>query len=109
VSWTGASARGIPFSRVFDWVSAAPARLAGLAGLKGSIAPGADADLIVWDPDAESTVDPAGLHHRHPVTPYAGARVRGRVELTIVRGEIVFDRGDLAPRPHGRMIARPVV
>jgi allantoinase len=109
VTWAGASARHLPMDRVFHWLSAAPARLAGLAGFKGSIVPGADADLIVWDPDSQSTVDPALLHHRHPVTPYAGARVLGRVELTILRGEIAFDRGDLPLRPHGRMIARPVV
>jgi cytosine/adenosine deaminase-related metal-dependent hydrolase len=71
----------------------APARLAGLSARKGTIAAGADADLIVFDPDAEWTVDPARLEHRHPVTPYAGMQVRGRVRTTILRGEIVYEAG----------------
>jgi allantoinase len=91
--WTGASARGFSIEDVVRWMCREPARLAGLGARKGAIAPGKDADLIVWDPDAESSVDPAALHHRHPVTPYAGLRLRGRVVTTLLRGVTVLREG----------------
>jgi allantoinase len=69
---------------------AAPARLAGLDGRKGSIEPGKDADLVLWDPDAEFVVDEAALHQRHKRTPYAGLRLRGRVHQTWARGRLVY-------------------
>ena len=99
--WTGAAARGIPLDRVAGWMSAAPARLAGLHARKGCIAVGRDADLVFFDPDQEFTVDPSALHHRHPVTAYAGMRLRGRVRKTILRGEVIFDEGALCGRPRG--------
>jgi allantoinase len=103
VVWTDAAARGLGIGRVVEWMAAAPARLAGLAHTKGSIAPGREADLVVWDPDATWTVDPVRLQHRHPITPYAGLRLRGRVETTLVRGEAVFDEGRFT-RPRGRLL-----
>jgi len=56
---------------------------------------GAEADLVAFDPDAEFTVDPARLHHRNPVTPYAGKVLTGVVRTTWLRGRAVT--GD-APR-----------
>jgi allantoinase len=102
--WTGASARGIPLERAMQWMAQAPAELAGLHQTKGAIAVGRDADLVIWDPDAESIVDPATLFHRHPVTPYAGMRLRGRVRTTVLRGEVVFDDGSFAETPRGRQL-----
>jgi allantoinase len=102
--WTGAAARGIRFERLAQWMSAGPATLAGLAQRKGAIAPGRDADLVIWDPDAESVVDAATLYHRHRVTPYAGLDLRGRVQTTLVRGARVFDEGRFAGRPHGMLL-----
>ena len=104
IVWTGAHARGVPAHRISHWLSAAPAALAGITSSKGSIAVGRDADLVLWDPDAESVVDPAALHHRHPVTPYAGMTLRGRVKTTLLRGEIVFDDDKVVERKHGKMI-----
>ena len=102
--WTGASARGFSIEDVVRWMCREPARLAGLEARKGAIAPGKDADLIVWDPDAESTVDPAALYHRHPVTPYAGLRLRGRVVTTLVRGQAVVREGQGAAEPFGQVL-----
>ena len=87
--WTGARARGVPPERIADWMSAAPARLAGLADRKGAIAEGYDADIVLWDPDASFVVDPTRLHHRHPVTPYAGRELFGVVHATYVAGRKV--------------------
>jgi allantoinase len=88
--WTGASARGLPLERIALWLSEAPARLAGLSGRKGSIAAGKDADLVVWDPDAEFQVDERQLHQRHKRTPYAGLILRGRVMETYAKGRVVY-------------------
>jgi allantoinase len=90
--WTGAAARDFGVERVADWLSSAPARLAGLDGRKGSIEPGKDADLVIWDPDASFVVDEARLRQRHKRTPYAGRRLRGRVHETWARGRLVYRR-----------------
>ena len=98
--WTGAANRGVPIEDLARWLSERPAKLAGLVH-KGAIAVGRDADFVVWDPDAETTVDAKALQHRHPVTPYDGCRLRGRVRTTILRGTIIFDRGDFPCPPNG--------
>ena len=105
VVWAEARRRGISFERLAEWMSAAPARLAGLAGRKGAIAVGHDADLIVVDPDREVIVDAARLYHRHPVTPYDGAHLMGLVTMTMLRGQIVYDRGDIVGEPAGELIS----
>jgi allantoinase len=103
--WTGASARGFGLDELARWLSERPAGLVGLGRTKGRLAPGHDADLIVFDPEATWTVEPARLFHRHPVTPYAGRTLRGRVDRTVVRGRIVYDAGQLVDGPHGRLLA----
>ena len=104
VMWTGARQRGIPFERLAGWMCAAPARLAGLADRKGTIATGHDADLVIIDPDREFTVDASRLYHRHAVTPYDGARLHGVVLKTMLRGEIVYENGTCIGSPAGRLI-----
>jgi allantoinase len=84
--WTGARERGIPLSTVSRWMSANPAKLAGLSGRKGSLAPGKDADIVIFDPEAQFMVDPSALEHRHHITPYAGRTLFGRVVGTLVSG-----------------------
>ena len=101
--WTEAAGRGATMVDLARWMSAAPAALAGLQRRKGAIAEGLDADLVVWDPNAEWIVDTTALHHRHPVTPYAGHRLRGRVVRTFVRGQLVFDGGIVGP-PRGELL-----
>jgi allantoinase len=94
VIWTAASARGYGVGDVARWMGERPARLAGLDRHKGVIAPGGDADFVVWDPDASWTVSGAQLQHRHAVTPYEGRTVRGVVQATILRGRVVFQDGE---------------
>lgn len=96
--WTHASARGFSLPDVVAWMSAAPARLTGLAGRKGSIAPGCDADLVAFDDAAEFVVAPEHLHFRHEVSPWLGRRLRGRVRQTWLRGRSVHVLDDAGAR-----------
>ncbi len=91
VVWTAARERGCGPADLARWMSDAPAALAGLSQRKGRLAPGHDADLVVWNPDAEFVVDPRRLHQRHAMTPYAGRRLCGIVHTTWLRGVRVWD------------------
>jgi allantoinase len=106
--WTRMHQRKLPIERLADWMSSAPARLVGLDRIKGRLAPGYDADLVVFNPDREWTVDANALLHRHRLTPYLGERLRGLVEMTFVRGELAYTslKGP-AHTPFGRLLLSP--
>lgn len=75
-----------------------PARVFGLYPRKGVIAPGSDADVTVIDPAARVTVQAANLHSRTGYTPYEGWKLRGAPVLTMIRGEVVLQDGELRQR-----------
>lgn len=79
IVWTNASARGFTVNDIARWCCSSPAQLAGLTS-KGSIAVGMDADLVVWSPEETFTVTPELIQHRHKVTPYMGAELKGVVK-----------------------------
>ena len=103
VVWTTARDRGVSIADVARWMSTAPAARAGLAG-KGEIAVGADADLCVFAADDEFVVDVGRLHHKNPVSPYAGRTLTGTVRQTWLHGLPI----DLAASPRGRLLRRGV-
>jgi allantoinase len=102
-SWTEARRRGFSIAEVHRWMSAAPASFLGLR-TKGRLEPGADADLVAWDPDETWTISEGDIHHRHKITPYLGRTVFGRVHTTWLRGRVVWDGQHHGP--HGRGLAR---
>jgi len=104
--WTAARRRGASLTQLAQWMSARPASFAGLGHRKGRIAPGFDADLIIWDPDAAFTPAPEDLFFRHKVSPYLGAALTGRVRQTILRGVPVFDGATHPAGPVGRTLLK---
>jgi len=95
---------------------AEPARLAGLQKYKGAIAAGYDADLVIFnakerfkvqlDAPRWSNKEPFTLHSRHKLTPYLERVLRGVVEATFLRGEMIYDRGRFLGAPRGALLRR---
>jgi allantoinase len=102
VMWTEAERRGFHLTDIARWMAEGPARLAGCASHKGRIAAGSDADLAVFDPEAEFVVTNERLYQRHLLSPYGGKRLRGVVKATYVRGKLAFDCGQFPGEPQGR-------
>ncbi|WCB91532.1 L-hydantoinase [Baekduia alba] len=86
-------ARGLPPALLVHALCEAPARRFGLWPRKGSLLPGADADLVVLDPDERWTIDPARLTTACGWSPYEGRELHGRVRLVLLRGRQVYADG----------------
>jgi allantoinase len=104
VVWTEARRRGFSLEELMRWLCANPARQVSFAPQKGSIATGSDADLIIWNPDAEFTVIAESLHHRHKITPYDGEVLNGVVQKTFLRGRLIYELGHFTAAPSGHMM-----
>jgi allantoinase len=98
--WTAARERGVALSDVVGWFASAPADLVGLRR-KGRIAPGHDADLVVFAPEASFLVDAGALHHRNAVSAYHGRSLTGVVRSTWLRGQPVD-----GSTPRGQLLVR---
>ena len=105
----GLHKRGLSLARIADLAAGEPARRFGLGGVKGAIAPGADADLAIVDPDREVTVAPELLLSAQTFTPFNGFRLRGWVTHTILRGNVAYEDGKVAEPPGGAYLKRPLV
>ncbi|MFD3515017.1 dihydropyrimidinase [Streptomyces sp. NPDC058657] len=93
--------------RWIEIACATPARMFGLYGRKGTIAPGADADVVIYDPHAEQVMSAATHHMAVDYSAYEGRRVTGQVETVLSRGEVVVAQGEFKGRSgHGAYLAR---
>jgi dihydropyrimidinase len=103
----GVTARRISLNRFVELVATAPARMFGLYPRKGTIAPGSDADIVVFDPAAERVLSASTHHMRVDYSCFEGMRVRGRPEVVMQRGEVLVAGGQFHGRPgQGRFLKR---
>ncbi len=93
-----AIARGFQLTDVMRWMCTEPAKL---LGLRRGLAVGMPANLVVFDEQAQWTIDAAELYHRHRVTPYDGRQVQGQVKQTYVHGRLYKTTGS---RPEGELL-----
>ena len=101
----GVHNRGLPLSRLVEMNSYTPARRFGLYPRKGSLTPGADGDLVLVDLDEEREV----VHEGNGTCIYEGWKLRGWPVLTVSRGRVVYEDGevDADAAGHGRCVTRP--
>ncbi len=105
VIWIQAQHRGLSFEQLTRWLCSGPAEQVGLTARKGAIVAGADADVVLWNPEEEFSVNPTTLHHRHKITPYSGEILRGVVKKTFLRGRKIYDGGEFC-HPEGKFVFR---
>ena len=103
----GVHQRGLTLPQLARLTSANPARIFGLYPRKGSLLPGADADLVVVDLDAEWELSANDLFYKHKHSAYVGRRFKGKVEQTWVRGKLVYANGRICAEPgYGQFLRR---
>ncbi len=102
--WTEARRRGASIQDLSAWMSRKTAAFVKLDDRKGRLAPGYDADIVVWSPEQRQMIEQSMIQHRHKVTPYDGRELFGVVKQTYVRGNKIFDRGAFATEPVGQRI-----
>jgi len=100
--YTEAAQRGFSLTDIARWMSEAPATLAGCQKRKGRLAPGYDADFVVFDTESAFVVTQDRLHYRHPVSPYLGETLQGEVIATYLRGHQIYSDGQFPGDPIGK-------
>ena len=107
LTFEGVRSGKISLNRWVQLNSAAPAKIFGLFGKKGTLAVGADADVVVWDPEKRHTLSVKTLHHKVDYTPYEGREVVGAPTHVLSRGKVVVEAGKYVGRKgDGRFLRR---
>ena len=100
--------RGLSLHAIAELVSARPARAYALYPVKGVIAVGSDADLVLLDLEREQTVSPALLQSDQDHTPFEGVTVKGWPQTTMLRGRVVYRDGEVVAPASGEFLRRPL-
>jgi len=88
-------------------IATTPARMFGLYPRKGVIAPGSDADIVIYDPGAQQTISAATHHMNVDYSCYEGMAVTGRAETVLSRGSTIIESGQyVGEKGHGRYLER---
>jgi len=94
----GVNAGKITLNRFVEILSTAPARIFGMYPKKGAIAPGSDADIVVWDPKAEHLISAKTHHMRVDYSMFEGFQVQGNARHVFSRGELIVENGQYVGR-----------
>jgi dihydropyrimidinase len=95
----GARTGRITLNRMVELLATNPAKLFGLYPRKGTIAPGSDADIVVWDPEKELTISAETNHSNVNYNLFEGTQVRGAPEVVLVRGQVIVEGDELVAQP----------
>jgi dihydropyrimidinase len=96
----------ISLNRFVELTSTSPAKIFGLFPRKGTIAPGSDADIVVFDPDRKTVLSAKTLHMNVDYNPYEGREVTGAADTVLSRGQVVIDRGRFVGRAGAGAVIR---
>jgi dihydropyrimidinase len=88
----------IGLNRFVELTSTSPAKIFGLFPRKGTVAPGSDADLVVFDPNRKVTLSAKTLHMKVDYNPYEGREVTGTADTVLSRGRVIVDKGKFVGR-----------
>src|SRR5512135_1862060 len=91
----------ISLNRFVELTSTSPAKIFGLFPRKGTIAPGSDADIVIFDPEAEHVLSAKTHHMKVDYNPYEGRKVTGKVETVLSRGRVIIENGRFVGRVGG--------
>ncbi|CAN8077229.1 unnamed protein product [Agarophyton chilense] len=89
-TWSVARELNVSLVHLSELLSERPAMVFGLENMKGSLKPGLDADVVVWDPDVKLILDKRHCLHRHKLSPFHGTEVRGSIFYTLLRGKLIY-------------------
>jgi len=89
--WEGVTKGKISMNRFVEITSTAPAKIFGMYGKKGTLTPGADADVVVWDPNKQLELSKKNLHMKVDYSPFEGHTVPGSASHVISRGELIVE------------------
>ena len=88
----------ISMNRFVELTSTSPAKIFGMFPKKGTIAPGSDADIVIFDPDKTTTLSAKTHHMKVDYNPYEGREVTGATDTVISRGRVIIDGGTFVGR-----------
>jgi dihydropyrimidinase len=103
----GVRAGRITLNRWVEITSTAPAKMFGMFPRKGTIAPGSDADIVIWDPEKEYTISVKTHHMAVDYSMYEGKKVKGNTDVVISRGEVIMEKEKFFGKPgRGNFVKR---
>jgi len=104
--WTEARLQGFDLLEVNRLMSASTADFIGLGKVKGKLCQGYAADILVFNDDVEYSISSEMIRHKNKFTPYIGKKVRGKVERTYLRGQLIFSDDKFKGLPSGQPILK---
>lgn len=105
----GVLSNKISLTEMVDLFSTQPAKIFGLYPKKGAIAIGSDADIVIWNPNIDSTISSKTHHSKADLSIYEGFKTKGKVEFVLTKGQVVIDHGgSIINKTKGEVLKRKI-